>query len=295
MLLKKSFNKPKTARLEGRSIKDPKFYCDMDIVADGLVNIKRFTAEIFRLLQLANRDIMESNLSVRDITNDLKTMNDRLQNIIDYSTCSICMTNEEKYIELRALVGDMTDYIVGLKSYNDICDNIITCLDLFRCSPQILNKDLLTSVNNGDCFYKMYDDISREQRSELKRNTLEFRKYLKRLGELNKLAISAIDINSYKECYEQMQKFSNLCQIMLIKFDKLDKVWEGKLSEFMQYKDYSAKAFINNCINGNIKCMLKFNNIGKYNTKIPYVKGEERDLAEYSFDDRNLVNIYRQL
>ena len=290
-MITKRMMKPKYAKVPRFKTNDAKYFCNAEIVKDGLVEIKSIVIEVFNSLKQANQAVTNEDFSLRNFNNDLINVNSKLDKIINCSTYGICLTKKKKFIEIKSLMADMVDCSVHLFHPKSAFNLIYESLNLIAKRVNNLDEKTLKSVDNGDTFYNVYADLNSQQRTELKNNTMEFRSFLRKYIELNKLAVDAFEVKKFSAIEKPLQDFAKLCNQFYEKFDSIDFVWEGKFSKYLCAEGVDAKSFLKLCNDCNKENIKRFDFIKKYKVDIPYVLGEDKEFSAFS-EEKFYLNLY---
>ena len=292
MILRKKMMKPKYAPLPRYKTNDAKYFCNLKVVKEGLFEVKNIVLEVFNSVKKTNQAVINEDFSATILKKDLIDLNGKLDKIINCTTYGICLTNEEKFVEIKSLMCDLMDCSIHLFHPKSAFNLIYESLNTIANRVGKLDKKLLQNVDNGDTFYNVYADLNSQQRVELKQNTMEFRGFLKKYIELNKLAVKAFEVNNFKEVEKPMQDFAKLCNQFYEKFDTIDFIWEGKFSKFLCTEGIDAKSFLKLCNECNKENLKRVNFIKDYKVSIPYVLGEDKEFSEFGGPEKLLLDIY---
>ena len=260
---------------------DPYFYCDIKDVHSGLKDLEENISKIYSLLKETNDKILEEDFTTYKWADEITYLNNQWENLIENSKYAVYMSEDQRIKEIKNLIENTNDF-VAMRYKGGIFFGINTCMKYIFEQVLSVTPDIQRSVDNGDYYVDNYADLTIEEKKQLKSDTIDFKKNLKKLDEINKLAVEAFDLKSFKILSMPINNFNETTLKFQDKFEAIDMLWGGALTKYMSTSQCSVQEYLDNLISVQKYYLKSIKDLSNYEVTVPQVKGIDRVFEEPS-------------
>ncbi len=266
---------------------EPDIYCDIKEVEYALNELNKNVPIIYKCLKSANQSIIDEEFTAQEWAEQISNLNLQWKNVLENSKYAIYMSDEERMNEISELKKNTDEVFLSIKDPNHIFYGVTTCLLTIKQQVKELTPNILRSIDNGDYYANFYTDLTPQERTQLKNNTIDIKKNLKKLNELNEIAVKVFDLESFYSVAGAVEQFKKTIKEFNEKYQSIDALWGGAVSAYIGTKDMDAQQYMENLTNVQTYCVKQILDITSHKVQVPQVKGHDRVLEEPTFIGRH--------